>query len=562
MRKLHLFTLFLISYVLNAQTIENINIDWQEKSEMAIGKSKIMIPRFIGNNFHYDTEKKCLFFTLKLKQSAAIKLTDIILNNLIYESVTKEQLGDLSLENIPTETSVNIQNYINRGIVESFLTFSPIIKDDSGFKRIKSFSYRVSNITSKSNTINTTKAIVNSVLSTGDWRRFYIEKSGVYKISQSFLKEIGVELNGIDLKKIKLYGNGGKMLPLTNNIEYPNDPTEIALQLIDGNDGSFDVHDYILFYGEGVDRWNEESQTNLNLYDSKSYYYITTSGDNGKRITNMNQPSEAATLDLTTFDDYQYHENDFINIAHLGRQWFGESFDINQEQEFEFNFPNVDLSNPLKIKVVTASAAYTTTSFQVSANGQNIGNINFPAINTNSDAAFFVRNLTSNSSVISSENVKIKLSYNNNGVPGSKGYLDNIQLFAKRKLVGYGKQFHFQYNLSNTESGTVKYSFTNANGIAQVWDVTDLFNVTKVENNDQNTFSFKARLGETRKYIAIDALDYYTTSKDAKPKITNQNIKGTIFSNEQGEFQDIDYVIITPNELKNQAEKLIGRAHV
>ena len=50
--------------------------------------------------------------------------------------------------------------------------------------------------------------------------------------------------------------------------------------------------------------------------------------------------------------------------------------------------------------------------------------------------------------------------------------------------------------------------------------------------------------------------DYYTPLKDNKPKVTNQNIKGTIFKKNQGQFEDIDYVIITPNSLITQAEKL------
>jgi hypothetical protein len=70
---------------------------------------------------------------------------------------------------------------------------------------------------------------------------------------------------------------------------------------------------------------------------------------------------------------------DLINIAKLGRQWFGESFDIKQDQEFEFNFPNIDVSTPCKIKTTTA-AAYTPTSFQITSSGQTIGNISFPAI--------------------------------------------------------------------------------------------------------------------------------------------------------------------------------------
>jgi hypothetical protein len=79
---------------------------------------------------------------------------------------------------------------------------------------------------------------------------------------------------------------------------------------------------------------------------------------------------------------------DLINIAKLGRQWFGESFDIKQDQEFEFNFPNIDVSTLCKIKTTTAAAAYTPTSFQITSSGQTIGNISFPAINTNSDTEF------------------------------------------------------------------------------------------------------------------------------------------------------------------------------
>jgi hypothetical protein len=102
-----------------------------------------------------------------------------------------------------------------------------------------------------------------------------------------------------------------------------------------------------LFYAEGIDTYNVESQTYNNLYDSKSYYYITTSGGDGKGLR-TNQPNGSSDISVTTFDDHQFHELDLINIAKLGRQWFGESFDIKQDQEFEFNFPNIDVSTPVK----------------------------------------------------------------------------------------------------------------------------------------------------------------------------------------------------------------------
>ena len=346
------------------------------------------------------------------------------------------------------------------------------------------------------------------------------------------------------------------MLPLSNATYYPNDLTENAIQIIGESDGLFNETDYILFYAEGVDTWNQESQTNNNLYDDKSYYYITVQGSDGKRIQNMSQPSGNSTLTLSTFDDHQFHELDLVNIGKLGRQWFGEVFDINPEQEFTFNFPNIDTSTPIKLRINTASVAYTPTSFKVLANGQDVGTMSFPALVQYSGIQFYESALPSNTSFPSSETVKIKLSYNNNSVPVSKGYLDKIMLTAKRNLQGYGKQFQFQYDLSSSSLGIVTYSVSNANGISQIWDVTDIYNVTKIENENLASFSFKANLGEVRKYVAIDALDFYTPLKSSKTKIANQNLKGTLFKNSQGQFEDIDYVIITPALLSTQAEKL------
>ena len=63
-------------------------------------------------------------------------------------------------------------------------------------------------------------------------------------------------------------------------------------------------------------------------------------------------------------------------------------------------------------------------------------------------------------------------------------------------------------------------------------------------------------MGDTRKYIAIDYADLYNPLKENSTRVANQNLKGTIFKNNQGVFQDLDYLIITPSFLKPQADKL------
>ena len=558
MKKILLAYLTLIPFVSFAQSKGDITIDWLEKKEMSVGDIKINVPQFVGNSYNYDSSKRAISYILNLTELNTFDGNTVQITNVVYESLTASQLGDLDPTIIPKNPSASLKINESRGVKQIFLVLSPIIKDELGFKRVKSFSYSTSGSSSSSRIAQTNKnsVIQNSVLATGDWYQFYVEKSGVYKVSKSFLQQLGFNLSGIDPKKIKIYGNGGRMLPLSNGAYYPTDLAENAIQIIGESDGSFDNDDYILFYAEGVDTWSDESQTNINLFDTKSYYYVTAQGNDGKRISTMAQPTGSSTLNLTTFDDHQFHELDLINIAHLGRQWFGESFEINQDQEFSFTFPNIDTATPVKLSVVAASAAFTTTSFKVSANGLDVATIPFSALTSGSGIQFNVGTLPNNTAFPGSESIKIKLSYNNNGVPGSKGYLDNIRLTAKRKLQGYGKQFEFQYDLSNSNLGIVSYAISSASGISQIWDVTDIYNVIKVENTNQAAFSFKANLGELKKYVAIDALDYYIPIKSSKSKIANQNLKGTIFKNAQGQFQDIDYVIITPTFLTTQAEKL------
>jgi hypothetical protein len=557
MRNLVFAFFFLLPVIAFSQIKGDVSIEWLDNTFASAANSKIQMPLFNGNSYYYDTYQQSLYQNLNLNSTDILDEKSIQIYNVIYESITAAALKNLNTSAIPSTVNANLYTVKSRNSIQNFLRLSPIIKDNSGYKRIKFYSYSInSGSAKKSFSLSKKTAIVNSVLASGEWYRFYIEKSGVYKITKDFLQQLGINLNGVDPRKIKIYGNGGKMLPLANNSLIPIDLTENAIQIQGENDGVFNNEDFILFYGEGTSNWNDESQTSINLYDSKSYYYVNVQGNDGKRISIMPQPAGIAALNLTTYDDYQFHEADLNNIAQAGRQWVGESFDINQDQEFTFDFPNIDTSVAVNLNIALASAAFTPTSFKITANNLDVGSVLFAALNTNSDIRYLNGKLPANTTFAGTSTIKIKLSYNNNGVPGSKGFLDYISLKAKSKLQGFGKQFLFQYDLSSSSLGIVSYDLSNTASITQIWDVTDIYNVSKIENNSQSSFSFKANLGELRKYCAVDPNDYYSPLKESKSKIANSNIKGTVFKNAQGQFQDIDYLIVTPDFLKNQAEKL------
>ena len=534
-----------------------VTLQWIKKSEISFGTYKISAPQFKSDSFYLDASKKEIFLKLNLPISETVAVNSLEINNAIYETISNEELGDLSVAKIPSQINANLININARDIKYALLSISPIIKDGNGFRKLISFSYTFNNNSARIAQIESSRnTITNSVLASGDWYRFYVEKSGVYKISKDFLKQLGLNTDG-DPRKIKIYGNGGRMAPLLNSKSYPFDLEENAIQIIGENDGTLDNEDYLLFYAEGIDNWNDESQTHINLYASKSYYYLTTQGNNGKRMSEIQQPTGNSTLTITTFDDYQYHEVDLVNIVKTGRRWFGEQFNVDNEQEFEFNFPNVVTSAPMTLSVTGGAAAFTPTTLKVEANEVTIGNISFSSLSSNSGTELTTGSIPTNTSITPATSVTIKLTYNNNGVPSSKGYLDYLTLKAKSALRGYGKQFHFQYNDVVSTIGIGEYQLTNANGIKQIWDITDIYNTSKIENpNQQSSFSFKTDLGTLRKYITVDASDYYTPLKESQTKIANQNLKGTLFKNSQGEFQDIDYLIFTPAFLINQAEKL------
>ena len=46
----------------------------------------------------------------------------------------------------------------------------------------------------------------NSVLSKGNWYKFSIDTTGVFKIDNNFLNQLGINSNSIDPKNIKIFG--------------------------------------------------------------------------------------------------------------------------------------------------------------------------------------------------------------------------------------------------------------------------------------------------------------------------------------------------------------------
>jgi hypothetical protein len=102
----------------------------------------------------------------------------------------------------------------------------------------------------------------NSVLGSGTWFKIGVTHDGVYKITSSFLKQLGVDTTNLDPHNIKIFGNGGGMLPYLNGTPRADDLVENAIDIIGESDGHFNNGDYILFYGQSPDQWAFSSSDN------------------------------------------------------------------------------------------------------------------------------------------------------------------------------------------------------------------------------------------------------------------------------------------------------------
>lgn len=556
MKKIYIIIFILFSSFIFGQQ-KQFNINWDGTVVLETAISKIEIPSFDASHLNYNGDIGLIFYSEWESSSvSSIDQNSVQISNVVYSTITATDLKDLNTDLIPSTIYYKLYNTTARGQRSCYFEMSPIIKKGSVYKKVESFTLKYSNGSSLSaNRAKTTNEISNSVLSTGDWYRFYIEETGVFKLTKSFLSSLGINTNSVDPRTIKIYGNGGRMLPYANAENYPFDVIENAIKFVGEDDGSFDNGDFILFYGEGPKTYNAESDTNLNLYTDKTYYYVNVGSGDGKRIQSMPNIEAVADIEINTFQDYQFYEVDETNLGSIGRRWFGDEFDIESQRTYEFNFPNLVTTEPVSLSLAAGSISEVSTSMTVSLNGNQLTTLSFGTIVSGSVLA----NGASYNNIVTSasDDIVITLDYNNSGNPSANAYLDYINLEATRNLIYEGSQMVFSNSDVITTPGVAQYNMSNTNSLSEVWDITDRFNVTNTINSDNtSSLSFKAYSGEARSYLAFSYSSALSPSQDSSSSVANQNLKGTIFTNDQGEFEDIDYIILAPSQFLTQAERL------
>jgi hypothetical protein len=392
-----------------------------------------------------------------------------------------------------------------------------------------------------------------SVLSSGDWFKFSVDTTGVFKIDRNLLQEIGVSTNGLNPKKISIYGNGGSLLPVLNADFRYNDLQENAIYVEGEADGSFDNGDFILFYAKGPHDWDIVASTKSvthrqNIYSDEAYYFITVSNNDGKRVQQKGVTTAVASSQITTFDDFTFYEKDERNLIAAGTQWFfNEDFNIENTQSFKIPFSNPVAGSNISVKVRGVSTSVTSSVMSVKVNGADLYDVNFFGVNAEGLTKASASDRTAN--IQNSLNtVDVSITYDNRGNPSATAFLDYIEIIGEKQLIADGNQFSFRsFEQANTLEA-VEYQIQNNSNIFQVWDVSNSIEPQIISNESAAAnFSFKANGGSLSEYVVLNQDDFYQPKSLQNGRVTNQNLHSLI---------DINYIVITNSNLEGEAQRL------
>ncbi|KYG81855.1 peptidase C25-like protein [Roseivirga ehrenbergii] len=392
----------------------------------------------------------------------------------------------------------------------------------------------------------------SSVLATGKWVKMSFDKEGIYRINQSSLSQMGFDIGSINPQHIAIYGSKGGMLPQA--ISTARDGLrETAIFVSGESDATFNSEDYILFY---VDRVNELQfnpstktfESIQNLYTDEVHYFITVKNNKGLRIETLQNLGNNLP-EVNTFNKIIRHETDVKNILGSGRKWFGESFNTNNELNFDFPLTNLATNEAIKFRLDALSQAFNNTSLTASLNGQSIGQLDFSPIpdtrygvKGNESSGLFEVNSTNFSSA---NQLNLKLTFDQGGSNNAVGHLDGFLLDIPTKLQYSGSSIHFR-SIKSLDQPISTFKLSEANQNLMVWDITNPLNAkNQTYNLSGSELRFGAFSDELHEYVVFEA-----ALQPLPPKfesLANQDLKGSATP---------DMVIISAPEFLTEAERL------
>ncbi len=449
---------------------------------------------------------------------------------------------------LTNQPNIEINFSESRGEHFLLVKYNPLVNQGGNVKIVENIVIKVEAEFNPVMENRTATFAPTSVLASGSWYKIGVPVSGVFKLDNNFLSNLGINTSGLNPNSINIYGNHTPKLPTYNGAYHPDDLIKNSIYIAGDGDNSFDPSDYILFYATGpqeVSVSGGQFYASNNDIDSLAYYFIHIDGsDPAQRISNQSNSITPVTHNVSSYNDYLLHESDDINLLKSGDGWFGEHFDIELSKSFSYTLENIQTSSSVTLKTRYACASKSGSSeLLVSVNGlpkdtieaSNIIGQYTEATVMESSAVFSLSNST----------FDVNLLFNRTS-PASEAWLDYFQLNYRRLLVMGNAQILINDFDSEGVGNVASYSISNSSSGIFVWEVTDPTNVKKCNGNlSGSNYTFIQNSDSLRTFAAFYSSQAYVPTPIGA--IVNQNLHA---------LPQVDYLIITHNSLKVQADRL------
>ena len=563
-------------------TTDILNCVTENSSEVGMPQTltrmfDVAVPSEFGNNIQIiSTDYKTI--TGKLLPNPTIKVIDKLPANIYAESteygdyknkelVTFGEFGLIRNVKVQTINVHPLQFDVNNKQLKLYskIIFKISFNSTKNFVKIQDSDF-LTNIVINSKALKKwgveqkvlKKSVHNSVLAKGDWYRFDINEEGIYKIDKSYLSNLGININTIDPRTIKIYNNGGYILPWEISNTRPEDLVENAIIVSGEEDGKFNDNDYILFYARGVDffeynKTQRKIKRNKHWYSKHNYYWITFGGSNGKRMKKqINEKTKATYIQKTTVA-FKFRDDDKINLLGSGLLCVGDNFSSSKTSNVYTNTLNELISDStINYSVHFVNSSPSRLTLNIFENKSKIYTTQIYGIGFDENAQYkagidkffstkYKGTLPDNRSLLKFTIVPTSV--------GDKGYLDFYEIKYYRKLTAVNDEIKFYSSGKNAVTEYKINGFSGSNIL--LFNVSD-FSDVKIVENKINGGEIDFKTNETgkyqTKYIAIHNTKFKTPPKGKK--ISNSNIRGISKGGK--------YVIITNKKFQEQAERLLN----
>ena len=545
------FSLFCFVLQSQNQQITSYNLQWKNVEKWYLDTTFLKVISFEGAN--YPTSERLPYFNQRIISETGFSY-NVVLKNPVYIPLTPSEIEVLNGNTtFPTEPVVN--STINRSQENSFFDISmlPIVSREGNLMKLQSFDLGISKTPAKQNTTELSGSYYasNSILAQGKFVKIKIVNTGIYKLTYEDLQSMG-----INPANVRIFGYGGNVLDQTFSTSKPDDLPEVSIYINKGSDGVFNAGDYILFYGLGINKWAFDKSKSrfthkINSYSNYGYYFVTSDAGTGKKISNktITLPTSPVINNVEEFIDYQVHEKELTNFTFSGKEFYGEPFSDITSYSFPFNIPNpVSSTNSTVVRLDVAGSSTTPANFTLSLNNLQSQTLTLPA-RTQGDNYEQARDASGTFLYTpQSDPFNFNISFTKPSA-SSVGFLNYLEVNARRKLTMSGSSMQFQNMDYLGQSTYNQYLLSNSNSNIQIWDITDPQNIVSIQTQTLNgKMSFIDTGNELKSYIAIDPTAYSSFSKpEVVGVVANQNLHS---------ISQADMVIITHPDFKAQAETL------